>query len=560
MKRPLLPVLLNLALFASAAAVVFWQTGRVAAFVDFSYVLEHAYRMASGDTIYRDFPLVHAPGTFAVQALLIRLFDTRYEHHVIYCALVSGASVLLTRRILELMLAPLVEGSRVLSYILAAPLVFLGVYAVLPHAFYDPDSCALILLSLWLIFEHRRLDHSPALGFLAGVVLVLPIFFKQNIGLPYFGICHLALLSLWREGGNARRGHRFILLGSALALGTALLVVQLTVGLSTYYYWTIQYASMRRMPRLRQLRGDYNDWLLWAWFWLTLLSALAHRQFPRLRGLGPLAGCCLLLPFPWILSHAISPDGHFLVRQLLSIWPYVLMLGVPALMIWVEVHGLRFETLLPVVLGAAIYGTLLSQSVSGSTYGIWPLFVLLGALVLPAMLKLSWPELPASRLKIPAAISSACLFAAGIQYLHQEHRLTFVDLEGEVQASRHPRLKGAATRGDHFPELDAMLKWVEENVPPGDGIVDLPGEDPFHFALRRPPRFPLILFERTTTNPYSLDELDRLFDERDIRWIVLKQHTQARYEPMDLKPLMRRLSNRFRPVHRTARYLIYKRN
>ena len=46
--------------------------------------------MAAGDVPYREFPLVYPPGTFLIQAGLIRVFGSHYFLHPLYAALVSG--------------------------------------------------------------------------------------------------------------------------------------------------------------------------------------------------------------------------------------------------------------------------------------------------------------------------------------------------------------------------------------------------------------------------------------------------------------------------------------
>jgi len=57
----------GLALFLSAlasAATVVWQNTRLTVLWDLSYILENAWRIASGDVPYRNFPFPYAPATF----------------------------------------------------------------------------------------------------------------------------------------------------------------------------------------------------------------------------------------------------------------------------------------------------------------------------------------------------------------------------------------------------------------------------------------------------------------------------------------------------------------
>src|SRR5579863_2719787 len=87
-------------LFLGTSAVVLWQNSRLAVLWDLSYILENSYRISLGDLPYRDFPFPYAPGTFLIQALLIKLTGRVFFHHVLYCAIIGGLGTVLTWRIL----------------------------------------------------------------------------------------------------------------------------------------------------------------------------------------------------------------------------------------------------------------------------------------------------------------------------------------------------------------------------------------------------------------------------------------------------------------------------
>ena len=77
-----------------------WQNSRLAVLWDLSYILENSYRISLGQIPYRDFPFPYAPGTFLMQALLIKLTGRVFFHHVLYCALIGGLGTVVTWRIL----------------------------------------------------------------------------------------------------------------------------------------------------------------------------------------------------------------------------------------------------------------------------------------------------------------------------------------------------------------------------------------------------------------------------------------------------------------------------
>src|SRR5580692_7686453 len=172
-------------LFLVTSAVVIWQNSRLAVLWDLSYILENSYRISLGDLPYRDFPFPYAPATFLIQSLLIRLTGRVFFHHVLYCAIVGGLGTLLTWRILIHVLRGAMPAFRLVAFLLAAPLTALGIYCVFPHPFYDPDCTFVILCDILLLLHLERKGFPPLRAFLTGIVLVVPLFVKQNTGLAF---------------------------------------------------------------------------------------------------------------------------------------------------------------------------------------------------------------------------------------------------------------------------------------------------------------------------------------------------------------------------------------
>jgi len=112
-------------LFLATAAIVLWQNAHVAVLWDLSYVLDTAARISHGQIPYRDFPLAHAPLTFALHALLIRLAGRVFFFHVLLIAALGGLGTVLTWRIVLRSLARRIDrpGVAPLALLLAAPLV-----------------------------------------------------------------------------------------------------------------------------------------------------------------------------------------------------------------------------------------------------------------------------------------------------------------------------------------------------------------------------------------------------------------------------------------------------
>ena len=97
-------------------------------------------------------------------------------------------------------------------------------------------------------------------------------------------------------------------------------------------------------------------------------------------------------------------------------------------------------------------------------------------------------------------------------------------------------------------------------IAPDDGILLLPGEDPFFYATGRRPRFPVLLFDHTV-NPYSPEEILAICRERNIQWIIVKQEIQNEEDAVDEEKerIVSALQTDFEHVDELGNYDIYHR-
>src|ERR1019366_248501 len=110
-----------------------------------------------------------------------------------------------------------------LATLLACPITILGIYGIYPHPIYDSDTILAVLFALYLL---QRNSTSPVQNCLTGAVCVLPLFFKQNIGLPFLFIsvtatAAIALINHRRRISIAPQ--LWLLAGAAVTLASALL-------------------------------------------------------------------------------------------------------------------------------------------------------------------------------------------------------------------------------------------------------------------------------------------------------------------------------------------------
>ena len=552
-----------LGLFQTTAGVVWWQNARLAVLWDLSYVLDHAYRMALGDMPYRDFPFPYPPLTFLLQAALIKLTGRVYLHHVFYSATMGGLGTVLTWRVLLRLLHGTMPQRRWLALSLSAPLVPLGIYCVYPHPFYDPDCTLAILISVLLLLNAQQRGYPRLRSALAGAMLVVPVLVKQNTGLAYLASAVLALLVLLAttdRRGRTAQGYAWILSSAGVAVAAALLIIHLTSGLGNYVQWTVRFATARRFPPLAVMLGTYRSALL-PW-WLAACATgvvLLWLNQRRKSALTLLAGAFLVLPFAWPgIYLALDPDASERAERLLALWPLVIVV---AFVCGVISAGQRqgIHKVLPFILLGTVHGAFLSQQVWGSTYALWPLLVILIANVIAAPIALLRGQSPRAIASLMAALG-VCLLVAGGFYAASHERLSYANvIDGDLVRSSLPALRGLSARGSFLPDFEELVRYADREIPREDGVLLLPGEDPFFYATGRRPRFPVLVFDYTV-NPYSAEQITDLCRTRGIRWVIVKRELQLQVEPYgDLKRLLELVSADYELLESLDNYDIYRR-
>jgi hypothetical protein len=570
-------------LFIAAAAFTLWQNARVAVLWDVSYLLGSSCRISLGQLPYRDFPFAHAPLTFLLHAAIIHIFGRVYPPHILCAALEAGTATVLTWRLLVRLLqdpkpithppqkAVILNGVKapcislfgsptplwLTATLLAAPLTVLGIYAIYPHPIYDSDCTLSILLTLYLL---QRANESPTRNAVAGAACILPLFFKQNIGLPFLLITLIAVATIT----TLRRIHRFTIMpqlyffaGATTAFAAALLILHATVGLHNYLYWTITFAAQRRLPGLGLILATYHQTSL-LWTIPAAIAALILLRVPTLRTrrwTNPAAFFLLAFPFLWtIVALAFTDDADDRSDQLLSLWPHLLLLAAALALYNLRPANLRknptLNTFLPLILLATVHGAFLSQQLWGSTYAIWPLL----ALLIAAMLI----QIPTLARPLAIVVAATFLISGGL-YATSHERLSYVQLDGPEAHATLPQLRGLTTPGPWIPAFEELVRFSNTEIPASDGILLIPGENPFYFATGRTPQFPIDLFD-PATDPYTPQQTLDQARAHNIRWLIVSRNEQLTAPPKpDLQEVLAALQQDFTPYRSLTNYDIYRR-
>jgi hypothetical protein len=364
-------------------------------------------------------------------------------------------------------------------------------------------------------------------------------------------------------------GYAWAIAGAASGFALAVALIYVTAGLTNYWHWTIQFAAERRLPPLPELLEVYDDpQLLWR-IGVFLAGALLL-GFKRCRPAVTLLSVFLLaLPFFWAAAALLFENSASdRANELLALWPALLVVSL-ASALW----GLRrtagatqfgIPLVLPFVVVVTVNGAFLSQQVWGSTYAIWPLFMILCACAFCVLFREGTPSAAVGR-RIPAllvtvSLVSASLLISGWYYVWSHERLSYAKIsDGELVRSLLPELAGLSLRGPWIGEFEGLVRFTRKQIPVEDGLLMIPGEDLFYYATGRRPRFPVLMFDHTV-NPFSPEQIQRIARSRDIRWLIVKNELQVNGEPVEDKArLFTLLRQDFQLVRHLGIYDVYRR-
>jgi len=164
--------------------------------------------------------------------------------------------------------------------------------------------------------------------------------------------------------------------------------------------------------------------------------------------------------------------------------------------------------------------------------------------------------------KITPAIAagiSVTLLICGAFYTASEERLSYAQLPAEpVQHSTFQQLKGLSTPGPYLQDFDELLHYADANIPQTDGIILIPGEDPFYFVTGRIPQFPVLLFD-PATDPLSPAQVAEAASQHNIRWLIVKRNLQLTANPTPQREAtITQLQKKFKPAASLHAYDIYR--
>jgi len=117
-----------------------------------------------------------------------------------------------------------------------------------------------------------------------------------------------------------------------------------------------------------------------------------------------------------------------------------------------------------------------------------------------------------------------------------------------------------AVCGPYMPEFEELLRFSAQEIPLNDGIILLPGEDPFYFSTGRTPQFPVLLFDNATDPLSTPATLVAEAERRHTRWLIVKRNLQIKEDVTPQREAtLQALQQIFRPYRTLVAYDVYRR-
>lgn len=149
--------------------------------LDQPIVFDGAYRIFSGQSIYKDFQAPVGPVTFFLQALLFWIFGVSWNIMIATAALCNVVAAILVVRIVGIF-----TGFSKLYVYLAGFLTAVWFYPPFGTVYFEQTALLFALVAIWGILESSVAERIPVKRILIGIAgasIALGILSKQNIGL-----------------------------------------------------------------------------------------------------------------------------------------------------------------------------------------------------------------------------------------------------------------------------------------------------------------------------------------------------------------------------------------
>lgn len=544
----------RLAVVALSAVTAGFFHMRFTSLYDYSYVVNLAARISSGQLPWVDFDSPVMPGSFYISWMFHEVFGWRSSANLLLTASVAAISAWLTFDLIQNFSTCFNFKTRRLHVIFLLWLIpVLGPHNAATFPFYDQFAVLFVLVTLRIGVASGS-NPSGLTWFLFGLSAPLATFMKQNIGGAFLlGVCFLVIV-FYSLGHVPRRPARFFFMGFLIFPSIFVVFLLITGSFGDFLQQSFFGAGQSKgVGTLSSLDSLFSLSVL-AVFLATLLIIAVPDRVGWLKGEGTFAVTLVTLIFIAEIAkrtNVIPREQFFLLT-----FPYLPTIFLPVIagvFIGMVTKRLGSKDFIPGLVLTGIFGaaagSFLSQGPDGSSYSLGPIF-LIGTMLAVSMMRQSQKRRSVSlALVIPVLFSSWFL-----PYSLQGERLAFVNL-AHRETSLSDSFTGTIPVGD-----SQHASWFEIRRLFGDTeseVLILPMEDPLPYLFPRADYKGRCVQLNTTTCPSSTIEFERLTSEPP-GLILIKENPQIAAEAdglsAELIEIFRRCAS---PDQKIGDYAIY---
>ena len=490
---------------------------------DTTYFLTNGLRISLGQIPYKDFILVHNPGSFLIIGLLFKLFGTNYLILIVWICLVQVFSVFIINEILKKF-----EVNIKVRRILLIFASFAMPYSVVAANNYDSDSSFFVLLSILILIKSLEKPNSKNM-LLLGVITFIPFVIKQNVG----GVFILAMCLIVRKNFEFSQ-QKYYAIGLSLTGGNFLAYIYIWGDLANWWKYSVRFAAQQRLgdplgPLKIIENSPYETKIVLLITLITILYQLFFKSVPLIKFsllmFPVLILIIFLIKYLYNFFNQFSPNldqitltgigGNLYYLSINKIFWVLFICALPIILQKPFLRGIKPSVIFISI--SILYAALLSQGINGSTYGNIIFLILIPISLLtykePDFNRKKQKIYPDGKIKFYKKIFEKstkaslliliclCSTIVGITGL-TNGRLGFVDLNGKIQSNQS--IQWIRTPGSFLPDQDYAKQIITKNIEKYSEIVFIPGAEFGYLLSGIAPTADVHTFDGTT-NPYGAD-------------------------------------------------------
>ena len=513
-----------LCIFAIGLFLIYFNSSRIISLWDLSNYADIAVRILNGQRPYLDFPLYIQPLSFYELAVSFKIFGLNI--YAMYAVILIKLLIYsyIWESIIRLFLESSTTSKRYMFRTLYFVVALANPWLIIPQPSYDADISIAILISLALLLNFDKLSRRfHIFSFLIVIiVLFLPFLYKQTSGIVW-----LFLVSIYFYlNVDKSKYKKFLIL---------ILVLFISYFFINYaqdgfvYEWFTNTVTRTIDTRLIPGRDPLSLLISSAKYFYYVLLFLPLVFINRIRGknltkLDFFRTCVLYAPIAFIiLSFVIQMFAEdkklmwesYLEPLILLNWFLVLL----SFYISKFKSRITFIQLIILITCAANY---LSQGISGSSYALWHLYLLVYLLNFKLIKKLQIRGfVNDSEIKQIPLVALVFVLPSFIYGLTLE-RMNFVRFDEPVQKFRSLYV-WIGTPGGYLEESQTGIDLFEKYSKLGRTTV-WPGEDPVALFTGTIPATDVSVSDATTNPNYK--NIDNWLKESGIQFVILKTRLQ----------------------------------